>query len=202
MSQFDLVELARRLENLIRNGTIAEADYGAARVRVQYDTDENGQPVLTDWLPWHTHRAGSAIDWWPPEIGEQVTILSPSGNMALGVVMPSIYQAAHPAPSSDPNKRLVNFGDGSFIEYDRATHQFVVTVNGGNVLLNTTGNLDAVVGGNADVLAGGAANITANNITLDGTGGGGTRGAVQGDCVCAFTGAPHPQVSASVKASK
>jgi hypothetical protein len=77
-----------------------------------------------------------------------------------------------------------------------------VTVNGGDTVLNTTGNLDAVVGGNADVMADGAANVTANTITLDGASGGGTKGAVQGDCLCAFTGAPHPQISATVKASK
>lgn len=209
MSQFDVVELARRLENLIRNGTIAEADYPAARVRVKYDVDANGSDVLTGWLPWSTSRAGSAIDWWAPEVGEQVTVLSPSGDMALGVVLPSIYQTAHPAPTNDPNKRLVNFGDGSFVEYDRTAHKLTVTVNGGDTVLNTTGNLDAAVGGNAtvnaggnaEVDAGGHAKVTANNIELDGTGGGGVKGAVQGDCVCAFTGAPHPQVSATVKAS-
>lgn len=200
--EFRLTELERRLANVVRHGVIAEADYNAARVRVQYATDESGNPVITSWLPWQTRRAGAAIEWWAPEVGEQVTVLSPSGEFSQGVVLPALFSTAHPAPSADPKVRRTNYGDGSFVEYDENSHKMTVTVNGGDTVLNTTGNLDAVVGGNADVMAGGHANVTANGINLDGTGGGGVKGAVQGDCLCAFTGAPHPQVSASVKASK
>jgi phage baseplate assembly protein V len=203
MSQFDLVEIARRLENLIRNGTIAEANYPAARVRVKYDEDENGNPVLTNWLPWQTHRAGSAIDWWPPEVGEQVTILSPSGDMANGVVVPSIYQTAHPAPSNDPNKRRVNFGDGSFVEYDRSAHKFTLTVNGGNVAVSATGNIDAVAGGNADITAGGNVAVAASGTaTIDAASihhNGGT-GVVTKECICHLTGLPHGHGSSKVTA--
>ena len=210
MSRFDLVEIARRLENIIRNGTIAEVDYQSARVRVKYDEDESGNDILTDWLPWLTTRAGNDRTWWAPELGEQVLILSPSGNLALGTVLPAINQTAHPAPESDPNKHRTVYEDGSFVEYDRNAHKLTVTVNGGDAVLNTTGNLDAAVGGdalvnaggNAEVDAQGHAKVTANKIDLDGAGGGGVKGAVQGDCTCAFTGAPHPQVSATVKASK
>jgi phage baseplate assembly protein V len=192
--EFRLAELERRLANVVRHGVIAEADYDAARVRVRYDTDESGSPVLTSWLPWQTRRAGAAIEWWAPEVGEQVTVLSPSGEFSQGVVLPALFSTAHPAPSADPKVRRTNYGDDSFVEYDENTHKMTVTVNGGDMVANVTGNMDAVIGGYA--------NVTANDINLDGAGGGGVKGAVQGDCLCAFTGAPHPQVSASVKASK
>ena len=144
MSQLDLTELARRLENLIRNGTIAEADYPAARVRVKYAEDENGNDVLTTWLPWSTARAGNDSDWWAPEVGEQVTILSPSGDMALGVVLPSIYQTAHPAPANDPNKRRIVMSDGAVIEYDRATHHLKAELpEGATTELVSTGGITA-----------------------------------------------------------
>lgn len=200
--EYRIAELERRLANVVRHGIIFAADYDAARVTVQYATDDDGNAVTTTWLPWLTHRAGSAIEWWAPEVGEQVVVMSPSGELAQGVVYPALYSTAHPAPSSDPKVRRTNYGDGSFVEYDENTHAMTVTVNGGDVLLNTTGNLDAAVGGNAEVLAGGQANVTANGINLDGAGGGGVKGAVQGDCVCSFTGAPHPQVSATVSVSK
>lgn len=201
--EYRLAELERRLANVVRTGVIAEADYSAARVRVQYAEDENDEPVTTAWLPWVTRRAGAAIEWWAPEVGEQVTILSPSGELTQGVVLPAMFSTAHPAPSSDPKVRRTNYGDGSFVEYDENTHTMTVTVNsGGDTVLNTTGNLDAVVGGNADVMADGHANVTANGINLDGADGGGVKGAVQGDCLCLFSGSPHAQVSATVKASK
>ncbi len=191
-----LAELEHRLANVIRRGVIVEADYDAARVKVQLGDNTTG------WLPWLTRRAGSAIEWWAPEIGEQVTVLSPSGDLAQGEVLPALYSTAHPAPVSDPKIRRINYGDGSFTEYNETTHTMTVTVNGGDTVLNTTGNLDAVVGGNADVMADGAASVTANTITLDGASGGGAKGVVQGDCLCAFTRAPHPQISATVDASK
>ena len=39
-------EVSRRLENLVRRGTIAAIDHQAARVRVSTG------PNTTDWLPW------------------------------------------------------------------------------------------------------------------------------------------------------
>ncbi|MBY0576350.1 MAG: hypothetical protein K2P67_07135 [Gallionellaceae bacterium] len=67
------------------------------------------------------------------------------------------------------------------------------------VSVNATGNATVVSGGNAEVNAVGKATINASEINLNG--GGPMKGIVQGDCVCAFTGMPHGQVSATVKAS-
>ena len=64
----------------------------------------------------------------------------------------------------------------------------VVLTHSGNLTMNTTGNLSANVTGSATV--------NANKIKLKG--GGSDIGIVQGNCVCAFTGAPHPQISATV----
>lgn len=211
-TEYNLVELSRRLENLIRHGVIAEADYTTARVRVTYNTDAQGQPVNTNWLPWLTQRASHDADWWPPEVGEQVLILSPSGDLSQGFVLPAVYQNNHPAPETVATKRRINFADGSFVEYDRAAHKLTVTVNGGDCVLNTTGNLDAAIGGDAlintngklDATVGGDANVAATgNVNVDGTAinlNQGTSGGVVCQLhVCALTGSPHPQGSVTVK---
>jgi len=192
--QLDIVELQRRLFNLIKFGTVHSADYPKSLIRVEVGGNATG------WLPWLTRRAGASTEWWAPEVGEQVVVLSPCGDPAQAVVLPSLYSNAHPAPSADPKIRRTNYSDGSFVEYNETTHKMTITVNGGDVALNTTGNLDAVVGGKADVTAGGAASVIADTISLDG--GGAVKGLVQGDCRCAITGQPHPQISATVKASK
>ena len=114
-----MVELARRLANVVRPGVVAEVDYRGELVRVKFAEED---AALTAWLPWLTSRAGCDASWWAPEIGEQVLLLSPSGDLANAVAMPALYSTSHPAPSGDPDKHLVRYSDGAEIEYDRANH--------------------------------------------------------------------------------
>ncbi|MCP9760592.1 phage baseplate assembly protein V [Aquitalea sp. S1-19] len=69
----DLANFLRRIENLMRLGTIAEIDPDRTRVRVA-----SGSP-LTDWLPWLHTRAGTSRDGDPPSAGEQVMIFATAG---------------------------------------------------------------------------------------------------------------------------
>ncbi len=116
MSEFELTELDRRLSNLIRIGVIAQADYQTAKVRVQVGD------IKTGWLPWFVPRAGGDIEWIAPEVGEQVMVFSPSGELNQGVVMPGIYQTAKPAPVATADKHHKVYADDAVIEYDRAAH--------------------------------------------------------------------------------
>ena len=125
---FNLVELARRLANVVREGTVAEVDPAGYRVRVRYDTDDAGQPVLTAPIPWLTGRAGPDRDWWAPEEGEEVVLLAPSGELTQALALPALYSDAMPAPSDDPDKRVTRHSDGAVFEYDRAAHRWTVTI--------------------------------------------------------------------------
>ena len=162
MQGYQLSELDRRLANLIRWGTIEAADYDAARVRVRCGT------VVTDWLPWITARAGGDVSWWAPEAGEQVIILSPSGETGQGVVLVGVFQSAHPAPANNPDVARMVFKDGAVIEYDRAAHKLAATIPG-DVDVQATGNIDAKAGQNATIEAGSRAFLTAPQIVLEGT---------------------------------
>ena len=118
--EFRLVELARRLANVVRPGVVAEADYGAARVRVKYAEEKE---AVTAWLPWLAGRAGGDIEWRAPEIGEQVLVLAPSGELTNGIVLAGLYSDARPAPAESSDRHLVRYLDGAEIEYDRETHR-------------------------------------------------------------------------------
>ncbi|TIH12744.1 phage baseplate assembly protein V [Marinifilum sp. JC120] len=109
-------ETDRRLANVIRIGTVAEADYPKARYRVSFGA------AVTDWLPWLTFRAGGDLSWWAPEVGEQVVVLAPSGETSGGIVLGSIYSKDHPAPADRPTICRVVFKDGAVMEYDRENH--------------------------------------------------------------------------------
>lgn len=113
---YDITELDRRVANLLTLGTVLAADYGQARVRVRIGE------IVTTWLPWMTHRAGGDSDWWAPEIGEQVMVLSPSGELAQGIVLLSLYSDAHPAPANEPTQHQSRYADGAVLEYNRESH--------------------------------------------------------------------------------
>jgi len=185
---YRVAELERRLANLLRVGRVEALDAAAARVRVQ--TGE----LVTAWLPWVTRRAGPDAEWWAPEAGEQVLLLAPGGDLALGVVLPALYQTAYPAPGSAATLHKTTYADGGFASYDRAS---------GAAELNAVGNVTVTAGGAVALTASdGAAEVTASGtVKLCGGGLAAAKGVVQGDCICAYTGTPHPMVSATVQGS-
>ncbi|MFP3020675.1 MULTISPECIES: phage baseplate assembly protein V [Wolbachia] len=124
MNSFEDANLLIKLNNLIRVGTVEEVGCGTAKVRVKMIGN-----ILTDWLPWVTARAGEDRSWSAPSIGEQVIVLSPSGEIAKGIVLPAIYYKKYPIPEG--SKEEVSgfvFKDGTVIYYDRNGHKFTISV--------------------------------------------------------------------------
>jgi len=62
------------------------------------------------------------VSWHAPEVGEQVVVLSPSGELNQGVVLAGLFQTAHPHPVNTPEKQHILYKDGAVIEYDRELH--------------------------------------------------------------------------------
>jgi phage baseplate assembly protein V len=121
-NNFAISELQRKLANIIRIGIIKEIDYEKARVKVKIGE------ILTDWLPWITSRAGEDKTWSPLSIGEQVVVLSPLGELSLGMVLPAIYQQKYPFPECRETAHTFEFQDGSKVSYDKKDHHLEITV--------------------------------------------------------------------------
>lgn len=152
-----LTDLTRRLENLIRAGTIAELDPAKPRCRVSTGG------LTTDWLPFFALRAGEDSEWDPPSEGEQCLVLSPSGNPAHGFVIFGLYSDRFPAPDNQPTRRRRRYRDGAVIDYDTETHTLSATLpEGGKAILVTPGGthitgdlvVDGLVTSTKDVIAG------------------------------------------------
>ena len=94
-------------------------DYEKAKVKVKIGE------LVTDFLPWITNRAES---WSPPNIDEQVIVLSPLGELSLGVVLPAIYQEKYPAPENKKEVNSVKFQDGTRFTYDKEKHHLEIEV--------------------------------------------------------------------------
>ncbi len=111
MSQEFNADVERRLANVVRFGTIEEADFGKARYRVRIGN------ILTDWLPFAGKRSGALKVWSPLTIGEQIVMISASGDLAQGAILGSIESSAHPSPGSDGNTINIEFPDGGTLSY-------------------------------------------------------------------------------------
>jgi phage baseplate assembly protein V len=130
-------DLNRRIESLIRLGTIAEVDHAARKLRVKTGG------LLTNWLAWPAEVGRNFRRWRPLRIGTQVVLGCPSGDPAQAVILQILYTSALDAPSTDPDVDLVQFEDGSYIEHNASNGKLQVHAAGdlhltadGNIVIN------------------------------------------------------------------
>jgi hypothetical protein len=77
-------------EGIVRFGVVTAVDAGTARAKVSF-----GGESESGWLPWLALRAGAISVWSPPAIGEQVQVLSTSGDTAQGTILGSLFSEAN-----------------------------------------------------------------------------------------------------------
>ena len=130
--EFALSDTLRRLANFIRIGTIKKVDYSKSKARVEIGD------LCTDWLPWIAERAGDNATWHPLDVGEQVIVLSPSGDLSQGVILPALYKGDAISSSSDIHKLL--YKDGSSIAFDRGSGVLTIDVKG-DVIVKASGSV-------------------------------------------------------------
>lgn len=143
----------RMLANLVRLGTVKELDAAGAKVRVQMGD------LSSAWLPWVTSMAGGDRAYSAPEVGSQVVVLSPSGEITQGVVLPAIYQQQYGPNADSVDVRRITWADGTVVEYDRAAHRLLadlgqskITATRSMVLLESNGCSIKIEGGGITVV--------------------------------------------------
>jgi phage baseplate assembly protein V len=114
---FNLADLSRRLENIVRLGTIFDVRHSKKpHVRVKLGE------IVTDWLPVVTLRAGDTKTWSPTTKGEQCIVFSPSGDLGAGAVLVGINSQHNEAPDDNPDNTRTEYKDGALVEYNHHTH--------------------------------------------------------------------------------
>ncbi|MEL0625022.1 phage baseplate assembly protein V [Marinomonas arenicola] len=212
MSDLDYIvrDLQRRLANMIRRGKVHSVDFSQTppRVRVEYAAG-----AVTGWLPFVGSRQSvdSKSTWEPLAVGEGVMIFSESGELSMGVVMPSVPDATNVPPSISPNEHVTKYSDGTMVKYDRAAGKLTVdvvsdveliaankvSVQCGSADVNASAGVSVNAGGDVSVSAGGDVLADGSSIKLNGG-----AGVVTGACICPFTGSPHSDKSSTVFAGK
>ncbi|MCP8687753.1 phage baseplate assembly protein V [Marinobacterium sedimentorum] len=132
-------DLNRRIESLIRLGTIAQVDHDARTLRVQ------SGGLLTGWLPWPAEIGRNYRRWRPLRTGTQVIIACPSGDPAQALVIGTLYTDAIASPGSDPDIDLIQFDDGSYIEHNAAANTLNIHCAGAMTLSATHLHIQAPV---------------------------------------------------------
>jgi len=152
----NIADLARLLENIVRFGTVEAVQMQPPRVQVKSGN------ITTAWRPWLNLRAGADREWDPPTVGEQVVLLSPSGNLAQGVVLTGLFSDLIPANGDRDGLHRRTYRDGAVIEYDSIAKHLRATLPGtaeviaeGDINLNSGGNITITAVG--EVLINGAA---------------------------------------------
>lgn len=103
---FAIAEADRRIAGLLNIGTVTAVNGdGTARVQI----GELG----TAAIPVGALRAGGMQVWWMPTVGEQVVVAAPSGDLARGVVLCSIF--AGNAPSGDVAVPMIDLRGGDMV---------------------------------------------------------------------------------------
>ena len=116
MNLWGQAELERRLANIVKIGVIQEANHADKKLRIAMGNTQ------TAWLPWPAEIGNNFIQWRPLRVGQQVVLVAPSGELNQAVIVGQLYGGGIDAPSTDAQQDLIQFEDGTQIEYDSANH--------------------------------------------------------------------------------
>lgn len=114
------LDLERRLQSFVNRGIVTQVDYAGALCRVQIDGLE------TDWLKFSASRLGNVKIWNPPSVGEQVFVISETGELETALVTSSFDYDDQPMPSANPDTFEIHCDDGAAFIYNHATHNLSV----------------------------------------------------------------------------
>ena len=119
---FVFSEVVRRMNNIVRFGTVAAIDHKKSRVKIKIGK------ITTAWIPWLT-TAGQVKIWNPPVEGEQVAVIAQGGDLAVSVAIPGIFQNKFAAPCDDPNIIKLEISEKTFLEFDKKNDEFKIKVD-------------------------------------------------------------------------
>lgn len=95
-----IADLERRNRNRRRTGVVTEVDHAKGLARVKFS--EKPKPYLSPWMPWLEIAAGGTSTHIPPVVGEQVDVVSESGELTDGIIDFSTHSDQNPRPHDGP----------------------------------------------------------------------------------------------------
>jgi len=122
-----VTDLERRVSGMMRHGKVAKVDMDMMRVRLDLGPAHGASGrFLSPWIP-YAQFAGSLRVHTPPEVGQQFTMVSPTGDFQQAVAMPLHWSSAIPSPSDRKDENVITYGDVR------------IELRGGEAVLRTSG---------------------------------------------------------------
>jgi phage baseplate assembly protein V len=110
-------ELERRVRRTVYQGLVTDVDKAKRMVRVDDGmADDDADPNKTDWLYWVElagSGSGSLKTKTLPVVGQQVTVISPSGTPESAIVVAGHFTDDNTKPDSDDDDYVRMNGDGA-----------------------------------------------------------------------------------------
>ncbi|WKT76946.1 phage baseplate assembly protein V [Lysinibacillus fusiformis] len=103
--------------------TIVDPTQGTARVKIEEQDGKVSSPLNILFRGTLKDK-----DYWMPKIGEHV--LCAFTKQSEGFILGAFYSDGTTPPRTDPEKRCIEFEDGSFIEYDAKTRNLFLKIEG------------------------------------------------------------------------
>jgi len=164
---FAQADQANRLNGVVRFGVIAAVQPGPPTLAsVEFE-----EGWVSDMLPVIQWGAGRVRSWSAPVVGEQVAVLSPSGEATVGAVLRGLNCDVFAEPSAEVDMTvLASWDDGAADTYDEATKTRAIAIPAGGQLILTVGALAIrIEDGGITLDAGGQpVTVAAETIALDG----------------------------------
>lgn len=154
--EYTLAEMWRRLNNLIRRGTVHSVQLSPPRVRVSFGTDPvNNTEHLSAWLPWYTRADAGVQEWSVPAVGSPATVLSEGGDIRNGVVLVGMITDDQTPAGDSGEVYATRYGNGASVTVDTAGNAMAISLPaGGTVSVDCQGGAilkgDLKVEGNID----------------------------------------------------
>ena len=152
---YRIEELERRVANVARPGKVTAVDPANGLVKL-----EVGE-LPTAWVPW-LETSGAIKSWRPPSVGQQMMLISPSGEPGQGWAMPAGASNANPHPHNKVAEDVLTIGQsriqvtGGSIEFTVGKSSIVMTADAIDVTADDTINMTSeTMIADADVHLGG-----------------------------------------------
>ena len=156
------------LANLNRIGLVSQVlvDQTGVFVKVSHQAQRG---KVSGWLPvlQGNTKAGGNIDYWTPQVGEQVAVSYLSSGLEDGICHGSFFNKHNPPPTTNQQVQVEKKADGTIFTYDNGAKQWTIAAQG-KVNLSTLGDVTLSCGGNLMATVVGSTTIkSAGLLTLD-----------------------------------
>lgn len=146
-----IADLERRTSNGAILGVVSQVDHEKGRYRVK-----SGE-LESDWIPKAEPRAGNTKIYSSFEEGEQVLVVSPSGDLSQGVIVGAVAKEETQAADKGNIHRTI-YPDGTVVEYDHEAKALKTAIAEG-------GSFNIAIGGGVSISASGG------SLTIEAPGG-------------------------------